>query len=301
MQIILNVGLILIAIVIFITLGIKEQKDDENKEVDFQFNKKQWLAIIPIIILLFTLVIKFVPANTVGVKWSIFGGTSQETLDEGIVLITPFDKIYLIPTTVQERTIENVQVQTKDSQVVTMEVNVKFSVQKKDAFKVYKRYGTMDALTQNIISNFSQKSIEKVVTQYNVIEALGEKKTEIYLKAEKDLKERLEKEGVILEELTIKDMDAGAEIEKAISDEAVAKKEVETAEQKRLKAEKDAQTKIIEAQGQADANAILTEQLTDAVLQKMFIETWDGKLPLVSSDSGNMIDISALLNTQKEK
>ena len=51
----------------------------------------------------------------------------------------------------------------------------------------------------------------------------------------------LKSEGVELIQLTIKDMNAGDEIEKAIADEAVAKKRVETAEQNRLKAKKDAE------------------------------------------------------------
>ena len=43
--------------------------------------------------------------------------------------------------------------------------------------------------------------------------------------ASKDLQEMLKSEGVELIQLTIKDMNAGDEIEKAIADEAVAKKE----------------------------------------------------------------------------
>ncbi|WP_077325514.1 SPFH domain-containing protein [Anaerostipes hadrus] len=131
-----------------------------------------------------------------------------------------------MPTTVEERTIKKVNVQTKDAQFVTSEVNVKFRVNQKDAFKVYKRYTTLDNLKQNIISNYAQKSIETVVTQYNVIDVLGARKMKFIRWQAKDLQEMLKSEGVELIQLTIKDMNAGDEIEKAIADEAVAKREL---------------------------------------------------------------------------
>lgn len=270
----------------------------------FDFNKKEpkkskkgalW-ALVPIVIFVLTLCIVYVPSNNVGIRWSAFGGTSSKTLNEGITFKSPIDKIYYIPTTVEERTIKNVNVQTKDAQFVRAEVNVKFRVNQKDAFKVYKRYTTLDNLKQNIISNYAQKSIETVVTQYNVIDTLGAKKNEIYALATKDLQNMLKDEGVELVQLTIKDMNAGNEIEKAIADEAVAKKRVETAEQNRLKAKKDAETKVVNAKAEADANKILEKQLTNKILIQQWIEKWNGEVPKVSGDSKSMINIQDLLN-----
>lgn len=184
------------------------------------------LGIVPLAMFVISLCIVYVPSNNVGIRWSAFGGTSNKTLNEGIAIKSPIDKVFLIPTTVEERTIKKVNVQTKDAQFVTSEVNVKFKVNQKDAFKVYKRYTTLDNLKQNIISNYAQKSIETVVTQYNVIDVLGAQKNEVYTMATKDLQQMLKSEGVELIQLTIKDMNAGDEIEKAIADEAVAKREL---------------------------------------------------------------------------
>ena len=124
---------------------------------------------------------------------------------------------------------------------------------------------------------------------------MGEKKNEIYDLSTKALSEKLSNEGVQLVDIIIKDMDAGEAIEKAIADEAVAKKAVETAEQNRLKAEKDAETKVIQAQGEADANEILAEKLTDEVLLDKWISKWNGVLPTVSGENNVMIDINKLL------
>lgn len=297
LSVIIKALLIIAAIAIFALLGLyKVNKEYRNSELKWKYNKKCLFAIIPLVIWCLSMTIVFVPTNTVGVKWSAFGGTSETTLNEGIAFKIPFmDKIYTIPTTVQERTIKDVSVQTKDAQFIKMEVNVKYQVNRSNAFKVYKRYGDMETLKQNIIGNYAQKSVETIATQYNVVEVLGEKKNELYNRAIADLKSTLAKEGVELTSLTIKDMDAGKEIEDAISKEAVAKKSVETAKQEKEKALIVAEKKKIDAQGDADANEIKTSKLTESVLKEMMIKKWDGKLPVVSSDNGNILDIKSLL------
>ena len=268
--------------------------DSTLRKLSIKPNKKLPLAIIPLILCLACSCIVFVPANTVGIRWSAFTGTSETTLNEGIAIKTPVDKIYQIPTTVQEKNMENIAVQTLDAQWVAMNLNIKYQVDKANAYKVFKNYKTLDNLDVNLISNVAQRSVEEVTTKYNVIDILGEQRNTIYTEIENILKEKLAQEGVTLKFITILDTDAGEEIEAAIAKEAVAKKAVETAEQEKKKAEIDAQKKLIEAEGEAKANEIKTEQLTDEILTEMFIEKWDGKLPTVSGSEGMMLDVSSI-------
>lgn len=269
--------------------------DATIKKVRIKPNKKLPLSIIPLILCVVCSCIVFIPANTVGIRWSAFSGTSETTLDEGIAIKTPVDKIYQIPTTVQEKMMENVAVQTLDAQWVSMSLNIKYQVDNANAYKVFKNYKTLDNLDVNLISNVTQRSVEEVTTKYNVIDILGEQRNDIYIEIENILKEKLAQEGVTLKFITIIETDAGEEIEAAIAKEAVAKKAVETAEQEKKKAEIDAQTKLIKAEGEAKANEIKTKQLTDEILTEMFIEKWDGKLPTVSGSDGMMIDVSNIL------
>ena len=276
-------------------IGLSLYLSFDKKEGRLKFNKKCLFGLFPIIVAILINCIVIVPANNVGIRYSIFTGTSENTLDEGVSLKSPLDKIYFIDTTVQTRGYEGLSVQTKDSQFLNVTVNIKYRVNADDAFKVYRGYRTLDNLGDSIIGLYAQKSIESVMTQYNVIEVLGDKKNEIYQKISDTLSERLQSEGVQLVEIVLVDTDAGEEIESAIKNEAVAKKEVETAEQNRLKAEKDAETKLIEAQAEADANALLTEKLTDQILADKWIEKWDGKMPTVTGSDSNMIGLDSIL------
>lgn len=293
MKFLISIILVLLAIGMVIALGIIEKENGINT---FKLNKRQLLAIIPLLVALGMNCITFVSANTVGVKYSAFNGTSKETLNEGLHFKTPFDKIYEIDTTVQERSVKDVMVQTNDAQFLTMNINVKYQVTTKDAFKVYKGYKTLDTLNKNIIANYAQQALSEVCTQYNIIDILGDKRNEVIQKSSELLKEKYANEGVTFKSLTVKDMDAGDEIEKAIKDEAVAKKEVETAEQKKQKAQKEAETKLIEAQGEAEANADKSTQLTDQILKEKIIEKWNGELSKVGGSNGTMFDISSLLD-----
>lgn len=292
MDIIIKIVLGIIIIAVFIALGVKK----DGYDYIFRFNKKQLFSLVPAALFIISFAIVVIPANTVGVRYSAINGTSNDTLNEGVHFVVPFvDKVYTIDTTVQERTDEGISIQTKDAQWVKVTVNVKYQVDKADAFKVYKGYKTLDNLSKNIIGNYTQEALNQVCTQYNVIDVLGERRNSFVDETTKILNEKLAVEGVTLKAVTVKDIDAGEAIEKAISDEAVAKKEVETAKQKQEKARTEAETKVIEAQGEADANAVLTQQLTPEVLEKMLIEKWNGEMPKVYGSDGNILDISSLL------
>lgn len=292
MDIIIKIILGVITVAVFIALGFKK----DGYDYIFRFNKKQLFSLVPAALFIISFAIVVIPANTVGVRYSAINGTSNDTLNEGVHFVVPFvDKVYTIDTTVQERTDEGISIQTKDAQWVKVTVNVKYQVDKADAFKVYKGYKTLDNLSKNIIGNYTQEALNQVCTQYNVIDVLGERRNSFVDETTKILNEKLAAEGVTLKAVTVKDIDAGEAIEKAISDEAVAKKEVETAKQKQEKARTEAETKVIEAQGEADANAVLTQQLTPEVLEKMLIEKWNGEMPKVYGSDGNVLDISSLL------
>ena len=293
MLVLIQIVLALIAVA-FVILGLVNY-DSTIRKVSIKPNKRLPLAIIPLVLCLASSCIVFVPANTVGIRWSAFTGTSETTLNEGIAIKTPVDKIYQIPTTVQEKNMENIAVQTLDAQWVAMNLNIKYQVDKANAYKVFKNYKTLENLDVNLIANVAQRSVEEVTTKYNVIDILGEERNNIYTEIENILRDKLAQEGVTLKFITILDTDAGEEIEAAIAKEAVAKKAVETAEQEKKKAEIDAQKKLIEAEGEAKANEVKTKQLTDEILTEMFIEKWDGKLPTVSGSDGMMFDVSSIL------
>jgi len=284
-----------------------------------KFNRLFLLALIPLLLGILLQTFTIVPANSVGIKWSVFGGVSQETLSEGFQSKNPLDKVYLISTEVQTENLQQVTGQTRDSQYITMDIDVKYRVNPASAFEVFQQFRTLDSVAKSLIAPTVQRSIEAVSTSYNVIEILGEERNAMYKGIEVELADRLSVYGITFVSINFTDTDAGEAIEKAIQSEAVAKKAVETAQQELLRVEAEAQqiivqaqaeqdaarilaeTKVIHAQAEFEANTIAAESLTEAVLTKKIIDTWNGVLPLVVSDGSNILDIGSLAAASPEK
>ncbi len=287
------------AIAIFIITGFTKIKENRGWKV----NPKQWLTLLSVLIALgafFTII----PANSAGVVYSPFSGGVQDlVLDEGIKTKGPFDEIYTLSTEVQTARLETVG-QTKDAQFLTISIDVKYYVEKADAVKVFKRFRTLSNVSSSLVEPAAQRAIEMATTNYNIIEILGNERTKVYIEIEKFLKERFSTDGIALHSITFLDTDGGDEIEQAIRDEAVAKKAVETAVQKRTQAEVDAETRIIQAQAEAKEKEILAAAIAKSpeVLELEWIKKWSGNLPVyVGGDSsGVMLDLTKLQEVTAE-
>lgn len=220
-----------------------------------------------------------IPANTVGVKVSAFGGVQNKTLQTGYHVKLPFvDKVYKLPTSVQTKTMEAITTQTKDGQWLNTNIDIKYKVNKQEAMTVFANYTNLDNVNNLVIAPAVQRAIESVTGAYDIYEVLGGKRTEVYEKIDKALSEKLSEYNLEFVSFTITDQDAGDEIEQAIRDESVKQKQVDSARQDQEKAKIEAETKkiqaqaeadaeVIKAQGQADANAKLSGSITDTLIQ----------------------------------
>ena len=244
---------------------------------------KLWWSLLGFLWLLLILLGCFtkIGANQVGIMYNPFkGGIQDEVLGEGFKSKTPFDKVYKISTQVQEFTYENISVQTNDSQFVNTVLQLQVRIDNTQAFQYFKKYGGNQLKDiQTILSNTAQKELEKVTTQYNIMEVLGEKRDEIVNKTLESLKTELLKDGILVERIILVDTDAGEKIEQAIQNEASAKKEAETAKYLKEKAELEGEAKVIEAQKDKEANELKQTTLTKEILAEKMIEKWNGTLP----------------------
>lgn len=296
---------IVLALGCFGLLGLREEAVEVEdrfgrKETEYQIKWRlrviQLLSVFPLCLIFIGMVTK-VPANSVGIKYSPFNGTSNVTLGEGFHGKNLFDKVYKISTEVQTSTMNGITTQTKDAQYVTSTLDIKYRVNSANAHLVFTQFRTLDKMSEALIVPTTQRVLELITTNYNVMDVLGEKRADIYKELEVELAKEFEKYGVQFYAISITDMDAGEAIENAITAEAVAKKEVETAAQNLLKAETEAkqksvmaqaeqdaakieaETKTIQAEAEKKANELLHTTLTEEILLQQWIEKWNGKVP----------------------
>lgn len=115
----------------------------------------------------------------------------------------------------------------------------------------------------------------------------------IHEKLQELLNKKYKENAVIINMVTVSNADFDESYNKAIADKQNAQIEAETQEienQKNIaKAEADAKTKEIEAEGTAKANEKLQSSLNDQVLREKYIEKWNGELPNVVTDGSAII------------
>lgn len=281
---------IILTLLLFLGLSF-----DSTKET-FKVTKKSFLSLFCMVIILFGCFTN-ISANRVGIVYNPFkGGIQSYTLGQGYKLKSPLTKVYKINTEVNELTFNDISVQTNDSQFVKAVIKAQVKIDSTQAFEYFSKYKdkSLEDIS-SILSATMQKQMETVTTQYNIMDVLGAKRDEIVNKSLELIQEELSKDGISVLRITLVDTDAGADIEKAIANEAVAKKEAETAEYKKQKAQLEGEAKVIEAQKEKEANELISKTLTDELLMEQFIEKWDGKLSVVSGNANGFFDISEIL------
>lgn len=279
----------ILTLIVFITLSIDVMEDK------FKVTKKSFLSLFCLLLICFGCFTN-IGANRVGIVYNPFkGGIQSYTLGQGYKTKSPLTKIYKINTEVQELTFKNISVQTNDSQFVNAIIKAQVKIDSNKAFEYFSKYKDKDLEDiSSLLSSTMQKQLETITTQYNIMDVLGAKRDEIVNKSLDLIQKELLKDGISVLRITLVDTDAGEQIEKAIANEAVAKKEAETAEYKKQKAQLEGEAKVIEAQKEKEANELISKTLTDELLMEQFIEKWDGKLPTVTGGE-TMFDISSIM------
>ena len=286
----------IVVVVLFVVTGIKRVGSNTGWKV----NPRQWLSLLGLVIAIpafFTMI----PANNVGIVYSPFsGGVQKDVLSEGVQAKGPFDSIYTLSTEVQTNTIENLHGQTKDSQFLTIAIDVKYQIDPAKAVNVFQKFRTVANINSTLVKPSAQRAIDAAMVNYNIIEILGDQRSHVYIEIEDFLTTRFEENGLHLHSITFLDTDGGDEIEQAIRAEAVEKKAGETAKLREERAKIEAETKVTQAKAEAEEKKILAAAIAEnpEVLELEWIKKWNGVLPYFMSDSSNgiMIDLNDLEN-----
>lgn len=159
---------------------------------------------------------------------------------------------------------------------------VNFSITNESALKIYKELGTN--YDETIITPILHESFKQGVSGYTA-EQLMANRTEVKVTIQEMLTDRLAAYGIAVVDANITDLNFSAEFNAAIEQKAVAQQEVERAKQELERVKVEAESKIEAARAEAEAQRLQQQTLTKEMIQKMWVEKWDGKLPEVTSDN----------------
>jgi regulator of protease activity HflC (stomatin/prohibitin superfamily) len=184
---------------------------------------------------------------------------------------------------------------SSDAQTMNVQMTVQYRIHADSAIKIAEQYGTIDTLQARIEAIVAEKT-KATLSSHKAMDIIANRASMSPLVEDAVRNAIDEKFYVSIQTVSITNIDFSDAFEKAVEEKMVAEQEQLKAnyqnETKIAKATADAEAKKISAQAEKEANELLQKSLTDEILQEMWIEKWDGKLPsTVTGDSDSMIMI----------
>jgi regulator of protease activity HflC (stomatin/prohibitin superfamily) len=283
-----------------------------------------------------------IDAAHVGIRVKLAGssrGVDDIPVVTGWVFYNPLtEQIVQFPTSVQNviwtasphegRAVdESITFSSSEGVNVGADIGMSFHIDSKMAPHIYLRFRENDLmrLSDRYVRNAVRESFNSVASKMAVQDIYGAGKTKLVQDVTKELAQLLEKDGFIIDQLTINGAlrlpenvaaainQAMEATQKSIQAEnrvrqvkAEAEQAIETArgaaESSRERARGDADALLIRARAEAKANTIIRLSTTGAVIQYRALEKWNGRLPAMNQGPLPMLtfDTKAALEDDAE-
>lgn len=267
------------------------------------------LAVLLVIILAFSM-IRFVPTGYTGIL-TTFGKVEDKTLDAGLNIIAPWQKIVKLDNRSQK-----VELQTdafsSDIQQVQVMVSINYNINQETAHNLYRTVGKnyydnvmLPRILENIKAVFAEYTAENLVANRSSL-------SDEVLEA---MKMDMESYGINILSLAIEDIDFTEAFTDAVEAKQVAAQEKLTAETKQaqltMEKQAEAERAIIEAEAElevtkiqaesayyagekeAEMNKKIAESLSDPLVRYYYIKQWNGVLPttVLGEDNAFMLNL----------
>ena len=199
-------------------------------------------------------------------------------------------------TKVKEVSIEDMAY-SSDAQQMTLNIKFQYQIMPDKVKDITSKYGILSSLEARIKPVVIEK-VKSMLSKHTAMNII-EKRSTLSPDAEELVKAALGDEyyinvvSVVLTNIDFSDQFETAVEDKMIAEQKKLKSEYEN-ETKVKKAKAEAEAKIVSAEAEAKANKLLEKSLTDKILQEMYLDKWDGKLPQVVTDGDTIMQIPEL-------
>ena len=248
--------------------------------------------IIAAIILIVVLSKSAVTINSgeAGVLFETFGKgvvTDEPPMDEGFHIVAPWNKVYVYEVRQQEL-FEKMKVLSSNGLEIQIDASAWYE-------PIYNDLGNLhQSLGQNYLQRVIQPAIRSaarsVVGRYTPEQLYSSKRDAIQDEIYAETKKILDKQYVQLNEVLVRDVTLPNTIKEAIERKLRQEQESLEYEFRLVTAAKEAEKVIIEAQGKAESNRILSASLTDKILLDKGI---DATMKLAESPNSKVIVIGS--------
>ena len=153
----------------------------------------------------------------------------------------------------------------------TIDIQVNYSLDPNAAKELYSNYGSQENFVKSVCAVDIRAVPRQVSGQFDTISILTAR-SEFANAVQEALAAKWENYGLVVESVSIQNVVYPQNIIDKYSEAQAAEIAKEKALNEQETAKVEAETKVIESQGTADANKVLAESLTDEVLQQHYID-----------------------------
>lgn len=297
---------IVATLAVFFLLGINY--DEES----WSLRPRQILCVFCMLLCLFGM-IKSIPTGYTGIL-TTFGRVEETTLDAGLCVIKPTQKIVLMDNR-EQRMEFKVSAFSSDIQQTEVVGSVNYMIDKSAAMNLYREVGTN--YKNILISPRVLEDVKAVFSHYSAEDLIGSRDELSNLICE-SLQNGLAEYGVIVTSVAIEDIDFTDTFTSAVEAKQVATQEKLTAETKqqqatmeqqaaaerqkiaaeaaaevkRVEADAEAYSTKVKAEAEAEANQKIAATITDELIEYTKAQMWDGELPTYMGDGTPVLDLT---------
>ena len=270
-----------------------------------------------------------IPAGYVGVVYNMNGGIEEDVLTQGFKVVAPTKKITLYSIALEQsymtkdnqgdsRDDESFEIPTKEGAALEVDVAFSYSYELSEVPQTFTRFRGQSGkeILNSFIKPKMQAWIKEITPQFSMIAIVSTQRGEVNRTLTEQLQERFKPYGISIDNVALADVRPDAETDEAIRKKIKAQEELETAkvtaetdkvnaqrdkevaqikaEQDKIEAEGKADAKIIAAEAEAKANKLISDSLTDKLIERQKISKWNGDVPTVQGAGATIVDIGGL-------
>jgi regulator of protease activity HflC (stomatin/prohibitin superfamily) len=236
-----------------------------------------------------------VGAGEVGVQ-VLFGSVQDGYLKSGLNLVNPFVNVESMDIRTQAYTMSSVQDEgsqagddaistlSSDGLTLKLDLTVWYRLNENDAPQVYRTIGT--DYVEKIVRPAVRTAIRDVSVGYAATDIYSSKRDDFVANVTKNLENAFNGRGIILERVLLRNVELPEKVRAAIDEKIASEQRAQQMVYVLQKEKQEAERKRVEAQGIADYNRIVSQSITDQVLQLKGIEA---TLELGKSNNSKMV------------
>ena len=245
-----------------------------NQQIDIKFPKGGvfLIAIVVIALIFISKATITIDGGERGVLYETLGDgivTDEPAMDEGFQFMAPWNKVQRFNVRQQEF-FDQMKVLSSNGLDIQLDATIWYQPQQEKLGNLYKEKGVN--YLETIIRPALRSATREVVGRYTPEEIYSSKRAIIQKEIYDETKLILDSQYVQINQVLVRDVTLPQTIRDAIERKLRQEQEALEYEFRLIKAKKEAEKQIIEAEGKAKSNRILSASLNDKILQDKGIE-----------------------------